>query len=196
MVSGSVQRACRLSRSVSVGGALRSRGQYMVATAVNLQTLLRLRLVVGFLGERAQFNWWPTGFFEPSSRLFLEPVFTRGLKLAQYHGITEAGRRHHDENLSLGCRHLFRLPEEIEQDLHSLLQPIFEEGSISTALQNRDAALGYLRRLAPTALEFKEGPIAIGRLEDIGSTHTLEAMAGSYASAFSKNVRTYPYLLD
>jgi hypothetical protein len=168
----------------------------MVAIAVNLQTLLRLRLVVGFLGERAQFNWWPTGFFEPSSRFFLEPVFTRCLKLAQYHGIIEAGRRHHDEHLSLGCRHLFRLPEEIEQDLHSLLQPIFDEGSISTALQSRDGALEYLRRLESTTLEFKEGPVAIGRMEDIGSTRTLEAMAGSYASAFSKNVKTYPYLLD
>jgi hypothetical protein len=168
----------------------------MTVTTANLQTLLRLRLVVGFLGERAQFNWWPTGFFEPSSRLFLEPVFTRGLKLAQYHGIVEACRRHHDEHLSLGCRHLFRLPEEIEQDLHSLLQPIFEDGSIGTALQDRDGALEYLRRFATTKLDFSEGPVAVGRMEEIGSPRILEAIAGSYASAFSKNVKTYPYLLD
>lgn len=168
----------------------------MTVTLANLQTLLRLRLIVGFLGERAQFNWWPTGFLEPSSRLFLEPVFTRALKLAQYHGIVEAGRRHHDEHLSLGCRHLFRLPEEIEQDLHSLLQPIFDEGSIDIALRSRNEALEYLRKLTSTKLEFNEGPVAIGRMEDIGSPHSLEAIAASYASAFSKNVKTYPYLLD
>jgi len=151
---------------------------------------------VGFLGERAQFNWWPTGFLEPSSRLFLEPIFARGVKLAQYHGIVEAGRRHHDEHLSLGCRHLFRLPEEIEQDLHSLLQPILEEGSIGTPLQSRDEALEYLKKRASTKLEFSEGPVAVGRMENIGSPHSLEAIAASYASAFSKNVKTYPYLLD
>ena len=38
----------------------------------HLITLLRLRLLAGFLGERAQHAWWPTAFYEPSSRLFLE----------------------------------------------------------------------------------------------------------------------------
>lgn len=35
----------------------------------NLPALLQLRLLVGFLGERAQFGWWPTAFNEASSRL-------------------------------------------------------------------------------------------------------------------------------
>lgn len=179
------------------GGVRRARGQYrMPVTAANLQTLLRLRLVVGFLGERAQFNWWPTGFFEPSSRLFLEPVFTRGLKLAQYHGIVEAGRRHHDEHLSLGCSHLFRLPEEVEQDLHSVLPSIFDEVSIKSALQSKDEALQFLQEFPPTDVKFNEGPVAVGRIGDIASPHTLESIAWSYAAAFSKNVTTYPYLLD
>lgn len=168
----------------------------MTVTVANLHTLLRLRLLVGFLGERSHFNWWPTGFFEPSSRLFLEPVFSKGYKLAQYHGLIEAGCRHHDDHLSLGCHHLFRLPEEIEQDLHSLLQPIFDEGFVGKALQSKDSALDYLRQLAPTKLEFNEGPVAVGRVEEIGSMGTLEAIASGYASAFSKNVKTYPYLLD
>jgi len=42
-----------------------------------LSTLLQLRLIVGFLGERAQCAWWPTAFYEASSRQFLEPVFPR-----------------------------------------------------------------------------------------------------------------------
>jgi hypothetical protein len=78
---------------------------------------------VGFLGERAQFAWWPTAFYEPSSRnLFLEPVFSKTSRLAQYHGVLEAARRLHDEHLSVGSYHLFRLPEEVEQDLHAIVQ--------------------------------------------------------------------------
>src|SRR5882672_6241718 len=86
----------------------------------HLPTLLQLRLHVGFLGERAQCNWWPTAFYEASSRLFLEPVFSKTSRLTQYHAVAEAARRLHDEHLNVGSYHLFRLPEEIEQDLHSL----------------------------------------------------------------------------
>ena len=64
-----------------------------------LSTLLQLRLLIGFLGERAQFAWWPTAFYEPSSHLFLEPVFAKTSRLAQYHGVLEAARRLHDEHL-------------------------------------------------------------------------------------------------
>lgn len=46
-------------------------------TDLKLTTLLQMRLLVGFLGERAQFGWWPTAFYEASSRLFLEPVRKR-----------------------------------------------------------------------------------------------------------------------
>ena len=66
-----------------------------------LPTLLQMRMLVGFLGERAQYAWWPTAFYEASSRLFLEPVFSKTSRLAQYHGVLEAARRLHDEHLSV-----------------------------------------------------------------------------------------------
>jgi len=37
-----------------------------------LTTLLQMRILVGFLGERNQCDWWPTAFYEPSSRLFCQ----------------------------------------------------------------------------------------------------------------------------
>ena len=91
-------------------------------TESNLPTLLQMRLLVGLLGERTQFGWWPTRFYEASNRLFLEPVFSKTSRLAQYHGVLEAARRLHDEHLSVGSYHLSRLPEEVEQDLHALVQ--------------------------------------------------------------------------
>jgi hypothetical protein len=66
----------------------------MVGSAqCSLMSVLRLRLLVGFLGERAQFGWWPTAFYEPSGRLFLEPIFSKTAQSAQCHGVVEAARR-------------------------------------------------------------------------------------------------------
>ena len=84
-----------------------------------LSMLLEIRGPVGFLGECSQYGWWPTAFYEASSRPFLEPVFTKTARSAQYHGVVAAARRLHDEHLSVGSFHLFRLPEETEQDLHN-----------------------------------------------------------------------------
>lgn len=113
-----------------------------------LPTLLQMRLLVGFLGERAQFGWWPTAFYEASSRPFLEPVFSKTSRLAQYHGALEAARRLHDEHLSVGSYHLFRLPEEVEQDVHTLVQSSVGEDLIGRVLLGKDAALEALNRLA------------------------------------------------
>lgn len=160
-----------------------------------LPTLLRLRLLVGFLGERAQFAWWPTAFYEPSSRLFLEPVFSRTSRLAQYHGVVEAARRLHDEHLSAGSYHLFRLPEEIEQDLHAMAQGSAGEEFAAQASQSKQAALDSLKGFSGTKKAVGVGPTAIGNIKDLDSADTLSAIAGTYLSAFSRNVNAYAYLV-
>ena len=159
-----------------------------------LPTLLRMRLLVGFLGERAQFAWWQTAFYEAPSRLFLEPVFSKTSRLAQYHGVLEAARRLHDEHLSVGSYHLFRLPEEVEQDLHSIvISSVGEE--ISRGPRSKEEALEALKQLAATSAPSSVGPKAIGSIKDLDSAITLTAMAGAYLAAFSLNARTYPYLV-
>ncbi|TSE37476.1 hypothetical protein Tfont_01003 [Tepidimonas fonticaldi] len=160
-----------------------------------LPTLLQMRLLVGFLGERAQCAWWPTAFYEASSRLFLEPVFSKTFRLAQYHGALEAARRLHDEHLSVGSYHLFRLPEEVEQDLHATVQSSAGEELTGQIPQSKEAALDALRRLAATSDTASVGPTAVGRIKDIDSTDTLKAIAAAYLSAFTRGVKTYPYLV-
>lgn len=164
-------------------------------TASSLPTLLQMRLLVGFLGERGQCAWWPTAFYETSSRLFLQPVFSKTSRLAQYHGVLEAARRLHDEHLNVGCYHLFRLPEEVEQDLHALAQSSVGDELASENPQNKNAALEALKRLAGTSAKFSEGPTAVGSIKDIDSPDVLNAIAGAYFSAFSQNVKIYPYLV-
>lgn len=161
----------------------------------NLAAILRTRIVVGYLGERAQHAWWPTAFYEASSRLFLEPVFSRTSRLAQYHGVLEAGRRLHDEHLSVGSYHLFRLPEEVEQDLHNLVQrPEADEFALH-GMRSKDAALGALKDLASAVSVKSVGPTAIGNIGDLDSPNTIKAMAAAYLSAFSEDAKAYPYLV-
>ncbi|WP_448111313.1 BrxE family protein [Pseudomonas lini] len=160
-----------------------------------LPTLLQMRLLVGFLGERAQCAWWPTAFYEASSRIFLEPVFSKTSRLAQYHGVLEAARRLHDEHLSVGSYHLFRVPEEVEQDLHAIVQSIVGEEIASQAPQSKAAALDALKRLAATSDASSVGPMAVGSIKDLDSTDTLKAIAAAYLSAFTQNAQTYPYLV-
>lgn len=160
-----------------------------------LLTLLQMRMLVGFLGERAQCAWWPTAFYEASSRLFLEPVFAKTSRLAQYHGVLEAARRLHDEHLSVGSYHLFRLPEEVEQDLHAIVQSGAGEELTSLVPSSKEAALDALKRLAATGGASSVGPVAVGGIKDLDSTDTLKAIAAAYLSAFTQNTKTYPYLV-
>ena len=159
-----------------------------------LSTLLKMREAIGFLGERSQYGWWPTAFYEASSRSFLEPVFTKTSVVAQYHGVVAAARRLHDEHLSVGSFHLFRLPEEIEQDLHKLLQEI-NDNTKNMKYQGKENALDFLNRLAGGAPKGSEGPVAIGEIKDVSSTKMISTIAGAYVWAFSRNTKTYPYLV-
>lgn len=173
-------------------------------------TLLELRLLVCVLGEKAHFGWWPTSFYEAMSRHFLEPVFGATTRLAQYHGASEAARSVHDEHLNVGAYHLFRLPEEVEQDLHGMILGPTGVSQQPQAGLNREALLAALERLAarddaaaanPAAAPGilvnntpPAGPIAIGSLQDLEAPSTLALWAGAYWSAFSTQSRSYPYL--
>lgn len=166
-------------------------------TEFYLTTLLEMRILIGYLGERSQFAWWPTGFYDASSRLFLEPVFVKTAQMAQYHGVLEAARRLHDEHLSVGIYHLFRLPEVVEQDLHAIVQANGNCLLSKNAPQSKEAALEALKRLvSPASGALNVGPTAVGNIKDIDSPDTLRAIADAYLSAFSQDAKAYPYLTE
>jgi hypothetical protein len=163
----------------------------------HLSTYLRLRLVVGYLGEQSQFGWWQTSFLAPASKPFLEPVFPRSIRLAQYQGIVEAAKRVHDEHIGVGhVFHLFRLPEETEQDLHSLLLESLGDSKTLPSLQSKEEALEVLARMSGGSRPEAEGPIAMGKIEDLVSERAQEALAGTYLAAFEAGGRAYPYFVS
>ena len=163
-------------------------------TATSLPAILKTRLLVGYLGERSQHAWWPTAFHEVSSRLFLEPVFTRTFLLAQYHGVVEAACRLHDEHLSAGSYHLFRLPEEVEQDLHNLVQLSEADEFSLQYLSSKERALNCLKDIAGQASTKISGPIAIAQVSEPISPNVVKASAAAYLSAFINDTHVFPYL--
>lgn len=160
-----------------------------------LLTILELRLLVGLLGERSQYSWWPTSFFGDYSIRSLEFVAPKTASLAQYHGAVEAARRLHDEHLSVGSYHLFRLPEEVEQDLHALVQGAQGTAVIRELPKDKETALSSLAKMANAGVAAAEGPVSVGSISALGEPETAKAIAGVYLKALSANVKAYPYLV-
>jgi hypothetical protein len=157
---------------------------------------LNLRLIVGYLGERLQYGWWSTAFFDAASIRVLSPVFPKTFRLAQYNGVREAARLLHDEYIGIGnVFHLFRLPEEMEQDLHALMHEKQTDMELLTKLQNRDDALQALVGIADGNRDLSEGPIKIGELKNIHTANAVKSIAQSYLAAFQQSKRTYPYFV-
>src|SRR5579883_2609864 len=126
-----------------------------------LALLARLRILIGYLGESAQFGWWSSNFFGPGSKAFLSPVFARTSLLAQYHGVTAAAAKVHDEHIGVGrVYHLFRLPEDLEHALHVVLHDEKTAGSLAGLVNGRDAGLATLaEKDGAIARPSAEGPI-------------------------------------
>lgn len=155
-----------------------------------------MRMLVGYLGEKSQFNWWPTSFIGSSSNLFLSPVFPRTTLLSQYHGILEAARRVHDDRIGVGSVfHLFRLPEAHEHDLHTLIN----DGGFSLPLEsfaNKDSAMAALQKIADGETPSNEGPVKLGNAQDIMTSGTIGDIARCYAAAFAQGLASYPYYVS
>jgi hypothetical protein len=159
--------------------------------------IVGLRLAVGFLGEQEQAAWWPSMFLGRHADAFLNPIFGSKTRMAQYHGVTEAACRVHDESIGVGrVFHLFRLPEPIEQ----LMFSEFQEGSVpedvTRSFASTEAAKGMLAGLAKSSAEVKPGPVRLGGADMITAPEGLALMAGTYRAAFDTGIRCYPYFTD
>lgn len=165
----------------------------MVQNDAALNDLLRVRLLVGYLGEADQFGWWKTSFYQPAGQAFLAPIFSRTSHVARYHGVAEAARLVHDESLSVGSYHLFRLPEELEHDLHTALAEADDPAIKDGFLHGKDAALEKLLAIGGASVSPVNGPISLGETSGLRSSDAIAHMAGIYAVAFQRGVMAFPY---
>jgi hypothetical protein len=161
-----------------------------------ITNLLQLRTLVGFLGERSQFGWWPSAFFDAPSRRFLEPVFTNTVEVAQYHGMLEAARRFHDQHLDVGHYHLFRLPEELEQSLFAAINEPSGSELVRQITTSADDALSKLATIADSREIAAVGPTQIGTIANLSDRAAIPSIAAIYRDAFPSGRRAFPYLSE
>jgi len=159
-----------------------------------VNSVASLRLLVGFLGEQEQAGWWPSAFFGASSKPFLSPVFPKTTVLAQCRGVTHAAARVHDERIGVGSVfHLFRLPEDIEQAVHRLLEQQEPAQRLSSAVNDKQSAITSLKALAASKQPPGSGPVRVGRAADLGKLDSWRVVAAHYAAGFQASSEVFPF---
>ncbi|MDM8345925.1 BrxE family protein [Pseudochrobactrum sp. sp1633] len=157
-------------------------------------TIAELRVLVGFLGEKGQANWWTSEFFSGTAAAFLAPIFNRSLFLAQYQGTTVAAANIHDEAIGVGrIYHLFRLPIGLEHaSADTLSDPAFVQ-SLQGRLAGREQAMARLAELSKDQETAMPGPISLGQMSDDLEV-ALQRAAGVYHSAMGLGIQSLPYV--
>jgi hypothetical protein len=162
-----------------------------------IRLIVELRLLVGFLGEKAQHNWWSSNFMGSTSEAFLVPVFPRTAMLARYHGVAESAMLLHDEHIGVGVNyHLYRLPDSVERAAAKEVAQIDAKQLMGSVFASPDRALERLSELASPEIEKTEGPVLVGRYSDSGIKGLLELSASHYQRAFSNGYRCFPYMRE
>lgn len=165
--------------------------------SVQLEYLAKLRVVVGYLGERERFSWWQSTFFTAASQAFLAPIFARTSFLAQCSGVTWAAARVHDERIGIGhVYHLFRLPEDMEQDLHQLLHAAELTQEILHLTSDQEMALNFLQQAAEPAAAPAVGPTLVGNIEELRQLTPWRIACAHYTHGFSQGLEIFPYFAD
>jgi len=163
------------------------------ASTRNLTQLAKLRLLVGYLGEKRQNAWWETSFLDATGQRFLEMVFPRTKVAAGMRSTGEAARSVHDARIGrVGTYHLFRLPLEIEDHIEQLLTQE-DLAPWITEVKDKQTALAELDRLAQTKLDAPEGPVQVGTAKTILRKDSISELAAHYHSAMSKGRLCFPY---
>lgn len=158
--------------------------------------MLRLRLAVGFLGERSQPAWWQSGFLGPSAAAFLDPIFGSNRLLTQYRSVSEAARRVHDDRIGVGrVSHLFRLPETTEQLLAAEIGRL-REVEPQQNVSSEAWAVSVFDELCPAASGHEVGPVRLGPTGAALTQSGLQSTASHYRSAFLGSVQCFPYFSD
>ncbi|MGA2226201.1 MAG: BrxE family protein [Syntrophobacteraceae bacterium] len=158
-----------------------------------VETLLKLRTLVAYLGEKDQFNWWDTNFLSITGQRFLKVNFPRSAFSAGVHSVTEAAKQLHDSRIGRGrVFHLFRLPAETEEKLHNLLLNS-DPATLPSYLGPKEQAFMELRKMSDSTLDAPEGPVQVGTGKNILSEFAIGEMAKHYYAAFNSGKQTFPY---
>ena len=159
--------------------------------------IVRLRLAAGFLGEKDQSAWWSSDFLGRNAGAFMTPIFSNKTRLAQYHGVTEAACRVHDDHIGVGrAFHLFRLPERLEQRLFDHLLHYAEPADFDQCYASTESAEQILAALAAGTAQVDVGPMRVGTTDMFDGSEWVLVLAAHYQAAFKAGIQCYPYFTE
>ena len=159
--------------------------------------IVELRLLVGFLGEKSQSNWWSSNFIGVTSEAFLAPVFPRTMMLAGYHGVSEAAMLVHDEHIGVGANyHLYRMPDSAERAAAKAIVDTDLQQQLFEVLSSIEAAQTRLGELATDDTVKVEGPVVLGSYADADLDQQLRQSASHYSRAFKEGYKCFPYMRE
>lgn len=147
------------------------------------------RLLVGALGERA--GWWTGNFTQPVAQRSLERLFPKTALRASLESVTEAARRHHDQRLSPGSVHLFRLPLHLEDRVADWLTEQSSQLRWPPASQEDVAAL--LHEHAVGAPVSAPGPYCLGAPGRLREHAPYREAVALYLAAWKSEQQVVPF---
>ena len=157
--------------------------------------IISLRIAVSILGEKADPKWWNSNWFSTSADSFLKPVFRNEFGVAIFHGSLEASKRVHDERIGVGrVFHLFRLPEEMELKINSIV--LGENCAAIKELTKPEHATNFIKDLSLDDSFSELGPNRVGAFKDLIGKKWIRILASNYKSAFDNSKQTFPYFTE
>ncbi|MGI1968917.1 BrxE family protein [Shewanella sp. ISTPL2] len=159
-----------------------------------IELIAELKLIIGFLGEKSQYNWWESNFLGASSGAFLTHTFPRTKLLSQYNGVSQAALIVHDDRIGIGQNyHIFRLPVSVERSVARAINEFESEDKIVRSLSTKEAAEKRLSELAYNAIA-EDGPMNIGIFDEHNLENLIKTCAGCYVSAFEQDKKCFPFM--
>src|ERR1700736_2451520 len=101
--------------------------------------------------------------------------------MAQYHGVTEAACRVHDERIGVGrVFHLYRLQETLEQRISDAFREESLADEVRRCFESAEAAESVLTGLAKGPAVVEPGPVRLGGADIINSPDGVALLAAAY----------------
>lgn len=158
-----------------------------------IEQIVLLRLIVGYLGQRRQVEWWDCEFLSATGVRFLEATFPRTAWAAALRSTTEAACMIHDQALGrVGNFHLFRLPPVLEDQLEHVVDKM-DWAEARKQVESRDIAMDALKQMADALIKAPTGPVQVGVAHRILTPTAIQELAAHYYSAFQDGIRCFPY---
>src|SRR6266852_3936744 len=160
-----------------------------------LEDIIRARLLVASLGERASAPWWRSQASTEVSGRWLERLFPRTAARAALEISSRAALAVHDAKLGgTGVYHLFRLPVSLEAAVHDVLAR--NDARVSALLESTPGdGIQMLAAMAGSErVESVGGPLNCGRVSTLQRGRALQRLCAAYVGGFQSGAAVFPYL--